>query len=60
MTKAKSETAAVQAQLDILLKQTTDYSVDRPGCDFGGSTGKTTAGLGLGLGDDNGVADTNR
>lgn len=52
MTKVKSETAAVGAQPDTLLKQTTDHPVDRPGFDFGGSTGKTTAGLGLGLGDD--------
>lgn len=52
MTKAKPETAAVEAQPDTLLKQTTDHPVDRPGGDFGGSTGKTTAGLGLGLGNE--------
>ncbi len=52
MTKAKSETATVEAQPDTLLEQTTDHPVDRPGCDFGGSTGKTTAGMGLGLGND--------
>jgi hypothetical protein len=52
MTKAKSETAAVEAQPDTLLEQTTGHPVDRPGCDFGGSTGKTTAGLDLGLGND--------
>lgn len=52
MTKAKSETTAIEAQPDTLLEQTTDHPVDRPGCDFGGSTGKTVAGLGLGLGND--------
>ncbi|MEO9129811.1 MAG: hypothetical protein ABI240_01245 [Sphingomonas sp.] len=30
----------------------TSQQVDRPGFDLGGSTGETTAGLGLGLGDD--------
>lgn len=30
----------------------TDHPVDRPGFDLGGSTGETTAGLGLGLGTD--------
>ncbi|CAN5136866.1 hypothetical protein BH09PSE3_BH09PSE3_15360 [soil metagenome] len=35
-----------------LLTETTDHPVDRPGCDFRGSTGLTTAGLGLGLGND--------
>ncbi|MEO6609500.1 MAG: hypothetical protein ABIN69_13635 [Aestuariivirga sp.] len=29
-------------------------AVDRPGFDLGGSTGKTTAGTGIGLGDDAG------
>lgn len=52
MTKAKSQTATIEAQPDTLLKQTTDHPVDRGGFDFGGSTGKTSAGLGLGLGDD--------
>lgn len=52
MTKSKSETAPAEARPDSTLKLTTDHPVDRPGCDFGGSTGNTTAGLGLGLGDD--------
>ena len=30
----------------------TEHPVDRPGFDLGGSSGETTAGLGLGLGDD--------
>lgn len=33
-------------------KQAPDRAVDRPGFDLSGSTGETTAGLGLGLGDD--------
>lgn len=52
MTKPKSETAVVEVQPDTLLEQTTDHPADRGGFDFGGSTGKTSAGLGLGLGDD--------
>jgi hypothetical protein len=52
MTKAKSETAVAEAQPETLFKQTTDHPVDRSGCDFGGSTRNTTAGLSLGLGDD--------
>ena len=52
MTKSKSKNAPIKAQPDSLLKQTTEHPVDRPGFDFGGSTGKTTAGLGLGLGED--------
>jgi hypothetical protein len=52
MTKSKSKTAPAKTQSDSLLKQTTDHPVDRPGFDFGGSTGKTTAGLGFGLGVD--------
>lgn len=35
-----------------VLRETTTHPVDRPGCDFGGSTGLTTAGSGIGLGDD--------
>lgn len=30
----------------------TKHPVDRPGFDLGGATGKTTAGFGLGLGED--------
>lgn len=52
MTKSKSKTVPIKAQPDNLLEQTTNQPVDRPGFDFGGSTGKTTAGLGLGLGND--------
>ena len=52
MTKSKSKTAPDKGQPDSLLKQTTEHPVDRPGFDFGGSTGKTAAGLGLGLGED--------
>lgn len=32
--------------------KTPDQAVDRPGFDLGGSTGKTTAGQGVGLGED--------
>jgi hypothetical protein len=52
MTKSKSKTTPIKAQPDSLHKQTTDHPVDRPGFDFGGSTGETKAGLGLGLGED--------
>lgn len=41
--------AAPRRSLD---KSAPDQAVDRPGFDLGGSTGETTAGLGLGLGDD--------
>ena len=38
---------------DIKSNETTESAdVDRPGFDLGGSTGETTAGKGLGLGDD--------
>ena len=52
MIKPKGNDIAVKPPTNILLTETTQHPVDRPGCDFGGSTGLTTAGLGLGLGED--------
>lgn len=52
MTEAPAQKAIVENLLDILLAQTTDDPVDRPGCDFGDSTGLTSARLGIGLGDE--------
>ncbi len=49
MTKAKPEKADIEDESNNLLTQDTDYPVDRPGCDFGGSNGLVTADLGLGL-----------
>lgn len=51
MIKPKGNDIAVKPPTNILFTETTQHPVDRPGCDFGGSTGLTTAGLGLGLGE---------
>ena len=52
MIKPMGNDSAVDVPTTVLLTETTQHPVDRPGCDFGGSTGLTTAGLGLGLGED--------
>lgn len=52
MTKVPDQQRVADAMPDELLTKATDHPVDRPGCDFGGSTGLTTAGLGIGLGQD--------
>lgn len=52
MTKPTPEIEPKDDPATHLLTQTTDHPVDRPGCDFGGATGLTVAGLGLGLGQD--------
>ncbi|WP_293881560.1 hypothetical protein [Sphingomonas sp.] len=52
MTKSELKNIGEDVPPSALLTQTTDDPVDRPGCDFGGATGLTTAGLGIGLGDD--------
>ena len=51
MTKVKLNDVFADTPENALLEQTTDHPVDRPGCDFGGSAGLTTAGLGIGLGE---------
>jgi hypothetical protein len=42
----------IDLELMTAAKQDQTVAVDRPGFDLGGSTGKTTAGTGLGLGPD--------
>jgi hypothetical protein len=56
MTNTTRANAAGNGQPDTLLSEVTDHPVDRPGCDFGGATGLTAAGLGIGLGENS--ADT--
>ena len=51
MTRPQEKNVAGEAPTTPLI-ETTDHPVDRPGCDFGGSTGLAIAGLGIGLGED--------
>lgn len=52
MNSLKAKNDAAEGPTNMLLTETAEHPTDRPGCDFGGATGLTTAGLGIGLGDD--------
>ena len=56
--KSNPDAARAKAESDNKIAEPNPGAVDRPGFDLGGSTGKTSAGTGLGLGED--AAETRR
>ena len=58
--KSNPDAAPAKSGKDASISEPNPGAVDRPGFDLGGSTGKTSAGSGLGLGEDAAESRRNR